>query len=616
MITGFPAGLLQCNCYVLAPHPGADAIVVDPGQRAMGQLRRILDKNRLTPAAVLLTHGHIDHIWSAQKVADTYGCPAYIHPEDRFMLTDPIKDFGPKLGQLLLAAIFREPKQVIELDRDGDKIDLAGISVTVDHTPGHTRGSVVFRVAGDKDLVLTGDTLFERSVGRTDLFGGSGRDLLRSIVDKLLVLDDKTVVLPGHGNSTTIGAERQFNPVHRGAQPVSEFSAPKGVPDYVPPDSARFVAVRAALLDAARRAGYSDIELPIFEDTALFARGVGESTDVVSKEMYTFVDRGDRSVTLRPEGTAGVVRAVIEHGLDRGALPVKLCYAGPFFRYERPQAGRYRQLQQVGVEAIGVDDPALDAEVIAVADAGFRSLGLDGFRLEITSLGDDTCRPQYRELLQDFLFQLDLDEETRKRAEINPLRVLDDKRPAVQEMTANAPVMLDHLSDVAKQHFETVLAHLDGLGVPYVINPRMVRGLDYYTKTTFEFVHDGLGAQSGIGGGGRYDGLMHQLGGQDLSGIGFGLGVDRTLLALQAEGKDVGQTARCEVFGAPLGEQAKLRLAVLAGQLRAASRRSRGSGHQGRAHRGRQLRSCVRPCGQRPGRSFRLAEPLQRVDRA
>jgi histidyl-tRNA synthetase len=351
---------------------------------------------------------------------------------------------------------------------------------------------------------------------------------------------------------------------------VSQFSAPKGVPDYVPPDSAQFVAVRAALLDAARRAGYSDIELPIFEDTALFARGVGESTDVVSKEMYTFADRGDRSVTLRPEGTAGVVRAVIEHGLDRGALPVKLCYAGPFFRYERPQAGRYRQLQQVGVEAIGVDDPALDAEVIAVADAGFRSLGLDGFRLEITSLGDDTSRPQYRELLQDFLFQLDLDEETRKRAELNPLRVLDDKRPEIKAMTADAPVMLDHLSDVAKQHFETVLAHLDGLGVPYVINPRMVRGLDYYTKTTFEFVHDGLGAQSGIGGGGRYDGLMHQLGGQELSGIGFGLGVDRTLLALRAEGKDVGQTSRCDVFGAPLGEQAKLQLAVLAGQLRAA----------------------------------------------
>jgi glyoxylase-like metal-dependent hydrolase (beta-lactamase superfamily II) len=225
LITGFPAGLLQCNCYVLAPHPGADAIIVDPGQRAMGQLRRILDENRLTPAAVLLTHGHIDHIWSAQKVSDTFGCPAYIHPEDRFMLADPIKDFGPKLGQLLLAAVFREPKQVVELDRDGDKIDLAGISVTVDHTPGHTRGSVVFRVSDAQDaqdamdakkVVFTGDTLFERSVGRTDLFGGSGRDLICSIVDKLLVLDDETVVLPGHGNSTTIGAERRFNPFLEG----------------------------------------------------------------------------------------------------------------------------------------------------------------------------------------------------------------------------------------------------------------------------------------------------------------------------------------------------------------------------------------------------------------
>lgn len=354
---------------------------------------------------------------------------------------------------------------------------------------------------------------------------------------------------------------------------MSDFAAPKGVPDYLPPQSAEFVAVRDGLLGAARRAGYGDIELPVFEDTALFARGVGESTDVVSKEMYTFADRGERSVTLRPEGTAGVMRAVIEHGLDRGALPVKLCYAGPFFRYERPQAGRYRQLQQVGIEAIGVDDPALDAEVIAVADTGFRSLGLDGFRLEITSLGDETCRPQYRELLQQYLFGLDLDEPTRQRAALNPLRVLDDKRPEMRAMTAEAPVMLDHLSAAAKAHFDTVLAHLDALGVSYVVNPRLVRGLDYYTKTTFEFVHDGLGAQSGIGGGGRYDGLMAQLGGQDLSGIGFGLGVDRTMLALRAEGKTVGDASRCEVFGVPLGERAKLELAVVAAELRAAGAR-------------------------------------------
>ncbi len=348
----------------------------------------------------------------------------------------------------------------------------------------------------------------------------------------------------------------------------STFSAPKGVPDYVPPNSAEFVAVREGLLTAARNAGYGHIELPIFEDTGLFARGVGESTDVVSKEMYTFSDRGDRSVTLRPEGTAGVMRAVIEHGLDRGALPVKLAYAGPFFRYERPQAGRYRQLQQVGIEAIGIDDPALDAEVIAVADTGFRSLGLSDFRLEITSLGDDTCRPQYRELLQQFLFALPLDSETKKRAEINPLRVLDDKRPEVREMTAEAPLMLDHLSETAAAHFDEVRRHLDALKVPYVVNPRMVRGLDYYTKTTFEFVHDGLGAQSGIGGGGRYDGLMAQLGGQELSGIGFGLGVDRTMLALAAEGKSAGSVARCAVFGVPLGADAKAKMVAIAGELR------------------------------------------------
>ena len=290
------------------------------------------------------------------------------------------------------------------------------------------------------------------------------------------------------------------------------LSAPKGVPDYVPPTSAEFFAVRNAFIGAAHTAGYEHIELPVFEETALYARGVGESTDIVSKEMYTFEDRGGRSVTLRPEGTAGVIRAVNEHNLDRGQLPVKLAYSGPFFRYERPQAGRYRQLQQVGVEAIGVDDPALDAEVVALADRCFRSLGLTGFRLELTSLGDWDDRPAYRQKLQDFLRTLPLDEETQHRATINPLRVLDDKRPEMQEMLADAPLMVDNLSDSSREHFETVTGLLDDLGVEYTINPRMVRGLDYYTKTCFEFVHDGLGAQSGIGGGGRYDGLMKQLG--------------------------------------------------------------------------------------------------------
>ncbi|MET3806411.1 histidyl-tRNA synthetase [Nakamurella sp. UYEF19] len=366
------------------------------------------------------------------------------------------------------------------------------------------------------------------------------------------------------------------------------LTAPKGVPDYVPPASRTFVAVRDRLVAAADRAGYSPIELPIFEDTALFTRGVGESTDVVSKEMYTFADRGDRSVTLRPEGTAGVMRAVIEHGLDRGSLPVKLVYSGPFFRYERPQAGRYRQLQQVGIEAIGSDDPALDAEVIAVGHEAFRSVGLTGYRLELTSLGDSGDRPAYREKLQAFLADLPLDEATRQRAALNPLRVLDDKRPEVQAMLVDAPLMLDHLSVESGEHFREVLAILDRLAVPYVINPRMVRGLDYYTRTTFEFVHPGLGAQSGMGGGGRYDGLMAELGGQALSGIGFGLGVDRTVLAAKAEGLTVGDEARCEVYGVPMGAAASRELAVIAGQLRSAGIRV------DRAYGGRGLKAAMK----------------------
>lgn len=212
-VTGFPAGVLACNCYVLAPHAGADAVIVDPGQSAFGRLRTILDENRLTPAAVLLTHGHIDHMWSAQKVADTYGCGVYIHPDDRMMLTDPIKGIGPRLGQLALATLFREPRQVIELEQDGQLLDFDGMPVTVDHTPGHTLGSVCFRTPG---MTFTGDTLFKGSVGRTDLFGGSGRDLMNSLVTKLLVLDDDTVVLPGHGEKSTIGVERRTNPFLEG----------------------------------------------------------------------------------------------------------------------------------------------------------------------------------------------------------------------------------------------------------------------------------------------------------------------------------------------------------------------------------------------------------------
>jgi histidyl-tRNA synthetase len=349
---------------------------------------------------------------------------------------------------------------------------------------------------------------------------------------------------------------------------VSTFQAPKGVAEYVPPESAGWLAVRDGLAAPARLAGYGYLELAVFEDTALFSRGVGESTDVVSKEMYTFSDRGERSLTLRPEGTAGVVRAVLEHNLHRGQLPVKVWYAGPFFRAERPQAGRYRQFSQVGIEAIGSDDPAVDAEVVTIAYDGYRGLGLQRFSLALNSLGDTQCRPAYREKLQEFLRALDLDEDTRRRVEINPLRVLDDKRDKVRDQVLDAPLIGDHLCDDCRRHYDEVRGFLVDLGVQWREEPRLVRGLDYYTRTTFEFVHDGLGAQSGIGGGGRYDGLSETLGGPPLPGIGFGLGVDRTLLALQSEDDVPTAAAGAEVFAVPLGAAAKRELVKVVGRLR------------------------------------------------
>lgn len=348
------------------------------------------------------------------------------------------------------------------------------------------------------------------------------------------------------------------------------FQAPKGVSEYIPPRSAIFEFVREQLCAPAKSAGYKYMELPVFEDTGLFARGVGESTDIVTKEMYTFEDRGGRSITLRPEGTAGVMRAVIEHGLDRGQLPVKVLYSGAYFRAERPQKGRYRQFYQVGIEAIGLNDPLIDAEVIWLADQAFKNIGLKNYRLEITSLGDAESRAAHRKDLLKFYETLNLDEATASRAKLNPLRLFDDKRPEIVEAMSKAPKLLDYLNEDSKLHFEKVRAYLDALGVQYEINSKLVRGFDYYTGTTFEFIHLGLGAQSAIGGGGRYDKLMSELGGQDLSGIGWGLGVDRTLLAAEEEGVIPADLGNADLFIIPLGTQ--LVAIKIAAELRSAGK--------------------------------------------
>jgi histidyl-tRNA synthetase len=351
---------------------------------------------------------------------------------------------------------------------------------------------------------------------------------------------------------------------------MSEFQAPKGTYDLLPPDSAAFLAVREAMSATARRAGYRYIETPAFEDTGLFSRGVGESTDIVTKEMYTFTTRGDASLTLRPEGTASVMRAVLEHNLDKAGLPVKLYYSGSYYRYEKPQKGRYRHFSQVGAEAIGAVAPALDAELIILAADAYRGLGLRNVTLLLNSLGDAQCRPVYRAALQEFLRRLDLDEPTRARIEVNPLRVLDDKRDFVKDQLTGAPAIADFLCEDCKAYHDEVRELLTANGVAFVDDPRLVRGLDYYTRTTFEFVHDGLGSQSSIGGGGRYDGLAEQLGGPALPSVGWALGVDRTVLALAAEEIVLPGAEQLAVFAVALGETAKRTVFGLVAELRRA----------------------------------------------
>ena len=349
----------------------------------------------------------------------------------------------------------------------------------------------------------------------------------------------------------------------------NSFQAPKGTYDILPATAPTVLAVREAIAAPLRRAGYGYIETPVFEDVKLFSRGVGESTDIVSKEMFTLTKRSDEELALRPESTASVLRAALQANLHRiGNLPVKLWYSGSQYRYENPQKGRYRQFWQVGAEAVGAEDPALDAELIILADDAYRSLGLRNFRILLNSLGDRQCRPVYRAALQDFLGGLDLDAETVRRAGINPLRVLDDKRPEVQKQLVGAPRLRDFLCEDCKAYHEQVRELVTAAGVVFEDDDKLVRGLDYYTRTTFEFVHDGLGAQSAVGGGGRYDGLSEMIGGPALPSVGWALGVDRTVLALEAEGIELPTPAATDVFAVPLGEAARSVLFGLVTRLR------------------------------------------------
>jgi histidyl-tRNA synthetase len=348
---------------------------------------------------------------------------------------------------------------------------------------------------------------------------------------------------------------------------VQPITAPRGTRDVVPPESARWIALEANARDVAQRFGYGEIRTPIFEATELFQRGVGETTDIVEKEMYTFPDKAGRSMTLRPELTAGVVRALLEHKLIAQG-PQRLYYIGPFFRYERPQAGRYRQAHQFGVECFGVAGAEADAEVIQIAAMLLRRYALEA-ALFVNSVGDAKCRPVYREaLLAHFRPHADeLSADSQRRLERNPLRILDSKDEKDAPYVASAPSMLDHLCDECRAHFAALRRYLDALGIAYEINPRIVRGLDYYTRTVFEFVSSALGAQSTVCGGGRYDGLVAELGGPPTPGVGFGLGLERFLMMVEKVAGD--HAAPRRGFQAiALGEPARERLVAIVGALR------------------------------------------------
>jgi len=331
-----------------------------------------------------------------------------------------------------------------------------------------------------------------------------------------------------------------------------EVRAPKGTVDMLPDVARVWEHLLRLAQELFARYGYEPIYTPVFEHTEIFTRGIGEATDIVSKEMYTFLDRADRSLTLRPEGTASVVRAALEHNLVPRGAAAKLYYAGPMFRYERPQKGRMRQFWQIGVEALGMTEPTIDAEVIALLVRFFEAAGIPSasMRLLVNSMGDEHCRPAYREELAAFISSHadDLCEECNRRADTNPLRAFDCKNPTCRTVMAEAPLLRDRLCDACGTHYASVKHELDALGIAYDEDPSLVRGLDYYTRTVFEVQAEGLGAQNAIGGGGRYDRLMEEYGGPQTPGLGFALGFERTLLAMQAAGVTVPELPRADVY--------------------------------------------------------------------
>lgn len=344
----------------------------------------------------------------------------------------------------------------------------------------------------------------------------------------------------------------------------------KGTKDVLPNEVNKNQYIESTCLSVAENFGYKEIRTPVFEHTELFQRGVGDTTDVVQKEMYTFDDKGGRSITLRPEGTAGAARAFLENGLCNEALPQKVCYLTSCYRYEKPQAGRLREFHQFGIECFGASSPLADAEMISLAKQVFDELGINNLHLEINSIGCPACRAEYHKALKEYFSSRkdELCSTCQDRLERNPMRILDCKSPVCSEIAESAPVVLDYLCDECKAHFESVKTYLGAMNIEYRVNPQIVRGLDYYTKTVFEFVSDSIGAQGTVCGGGRYDGLIEELGGQKTPSLGFGMGLERLQLIMEAQGCDFPEAEKPDLFIVALGEKAQLKAIEIAKDMR------------------------------------------------
>ena len=344
----------------------------------------------------------------------------------------------------------------------------------------------------------------------------------------------------------------------------------KGTEDVLPKQSYRWQFIEKIMREESRAYGFKEIRTPVFEHTELFARGVGQTTDVVQKEMYTFTTKGGESVTLRPEGTAGAARAVLEHALDNEGLPIKASYFVSCYRYEKPQAGRLREFHQFGLEEYGTQSPAADAELICAAQSVLDRLGLDQIHLELNSIGCPECRAKYNQALREYFGQFKdrLCDTCLSRLEKNPMRLLDCKSPQDQELAKDAPKITDYLCEECENHFSEVKRYLDSAGVEYTVNPKIVRGLDYYTKTVFEFVTDCIGAQGTVCGGGRYDGLIEELGGKHMPSLGFAMGLERLLMVMDAQGIAIPDDDKCALYIATMGDDAKVKAFELLRRVR------------------------------------------------